>query len=144
MFLVLTILLAFPFSVGITGTETQQISATQLHQTTFLQEPFFGARLAVKQEVIEVPEKKPATETTGDYIVQKSNAATGTPITQAILDPRPMTWGEVLNLSLSGKDFVTRFITPGLIPAALIGIVGSGAALVWYAAALQRKEYSGK
>lgn len=137
VFLTLTILLAFPFS----GIETRQISATQLQQTTFLQEPFFGTQLAIGREIIEIHEKAPTTTTASGYAIQKVNAETGTPITQIILDPRPMTWGEALSLGLSPKDFLTRFITPGLIPAALIGIVGSGIALVGYTAALQKKEY---
>ena len=144
VFLTLTILLAFPFSVGITGTETRQISVTQLQQTTFLQEPFFSAQLAIGREIIEIPEKAPTTATASGYTIKKVDAETGTPITQITLDPRPMTWGEALSLGLSPKDFLTRFITPGLIPAALIGIVGSGIALVGYTAALQKKEYFSK
>lgn len=77
VFLILTILLAFPFSVGITGTDTQQISATQLQQTTFLQEPFFGAQLAIKQEIIEIPEKEHATVNAGGYTIQKGELPHG-------------------------------------------------------------------
>lgn len=140
VFLILTILLAFPFSVGITGTDTQQISATQLQQTTFLQEPFFGAQLAVKQEIIEIPEKEPTTAAAGGYTIQKGNSATGTPITQATLGLQPMTWGDALSLGLSPKDFTARFIGPGSIPAALIGTVGSFITLARCLAALRRKE----
>lgn len=77
VFLILTILLPFPFSVGITGTDTQQISATQLQQTTFLQEPFFGAQLAIKQEIIEIPEKEHATVNAGGYTIQKGELPHG-------------------------------------------------------------------
>lgn len=140
VFLALTVLFAFPLSVGITGTDTQQISATQLQKTTFLQEPFFGAQLAVKKEIVEIPEKAPDTAATGGYTIQKVNSATGTPITQITLDLQPMTWGDALSLGLSPKDFMSRFIGPGFIPAALIGTVGSFITLVGGLAALRRKE----
>ena len=52
-------------------------SATQLQQTTFLQEPFFGAQLAVKQEIIEIPEKEHTTVNAGGYTIQKGELPHG-------------------------------------------------------------------
>lgn len=140
VFLALTILSAFAFSVGIVGTETQPISATQMQRTTFLQEPFFGAQVEINQETIEIPEQAPATMDSGDYTIQKISTETGAAVTQTILDPRPMTWGEALSLDLPADDFLARFINPGIIPAVLIGFIGCNIAFLLCIFAVRRKD----
>lgn len=140
VFLALTILSAFTFSVGIVGTESQQISATQMQRTTFLQEPFFGAQVEIKQETIEISEQVPTTMSSGNYSIQKIDTEAGTAVTQTILDPRPMTLGEALSLDLPAEDFLARFINPGIIPAVLIGFIGCNIAFLLCISVVRRKE----
>lgn len=139
VFLGLTLMLTYPFSVGITGTETRQISPTEVQKTTFLQDPFFGARIAVKQEIEEAPAGPVAVLPSNGYTVRKIDAETGTVITRGSLDPRPMTIREAVSLGLPADSFAKRFLLPGLFPAALIGfLVGSVAFMAYSMAALRK------
>lgn len=130
---IMSLLLIYPCSVGIMGTETRQISTTEQERTTFIQEPYFGTRLEIGREIQSESAAggEIGAEIDDGRTVEKIDSQTGIPIENAILDAQPMTLWEAISMGLPVMDFVKRFVLPGVIPAILFGFIIGGIVPVW-------------